>query len=94
MLMNYTQAQRQNKQYALWKHVCGCFECEATQYHHDVIDQVMEKMRHKGLDRILSYHDEQSRGRGLLDPLIPDGYQFCPTGKLFYAAYQEWSITN
>jgi hypothetical protein len=92
MLIEYTKAQKQQKRLALWRHVCDCFQCTPTSRHQEIVDQVVEQLYLKGFSDVLDYHNQQSHGRGLLDPIIPEGYNFCETGLLFLAAYKEWDI--
>lgn len=80
------------KRYDLWNHVCKCHECKPTENHEKLIKEVVSQLIKKGLGNVLKFHNEKSGGRGLLDPMIANGYEFCDIGRLFFAAYKEWDV--
>lgn len=80
------------KRQLLWVHVCKCLKCQPTLYHDKVIKEIISEFIKKGQGQVLKFHNEQSGGRGLLDPIIPNGFDFCDVGRLLFAAYNEWSV--
>jgi len=91
-MINLNSVHKSQKRYDLWLHVCKCLECEPTVNHEKMIKEVISTLTQQGYGHILKFHNESSGGRGLLDPLIPEGFKFCSTGKLFHAAYKEWDL--
>lgn len=83
---------KSQKRHLLWAHVCKCLKCQPTTAHETLIKDVVSELVKKGQGQVLKFHNEQSGGRGILDPLIPNGYEFCDIGRLLFAAYNEWCL--